>query len=79
MSTHAFATDTLKQYVEKIERLQIQKTEIAQDITEIFKEASGNGFDSKTIRQILKLRKMEANELMEQDELLILYREALNV
>jgi uncharacterized protein (UPF0335 family) len=79
MKTHAFATDILKQYVEKIERLQTQKSDIAQDITEIFKEAAGNGFDSKTIKQILKLRKMEAQELLEQDELLSLYREALNI
>ena len=79
MTAHAFATDILKQYVEKIERLQTQKAEIAQDITDVFKEANGNGFDTKTIKQILKLRKMEASEVSEQDELLSLYREALNI
>ena len=79
MKTHAFATDILKQYIEKIERLQLQKSEIAQDIADVLKEANGNGFDAKTIKQILKLRKMQSSDLMEQDELLSLYREALNI
>jgi uncharacterized protein (UPF0335 family) len=79
MKTHAFAADILKQYIEKIERLQLQKSEIAQDIADVLKEANGNGFDAKTIKQILKLRKMQSSDLMEQDELLSLYREALNI
>jgi uncharacterized protein (UPF0335 family) len=79
MKTHAFAAEILKQYIEKIERLEAQKAEISQDISAVLQEAKGNGFDSKTIRQILKLRKMESSELIEQDELLDLYREALNI
>lgn len=79
MKTHAFAAEILKQYVEKIERLENQKSEISEDISEVFKEADSNGFDRKTIRQILKLRKMDSADLEEQDELLSLYREALNI
>jgi uncharacterized protein (UPF0335 family) len=79
MNTHAFAAEILKGYIEKIERLEAQKSEISQDITSVLQEAKGSGFDSKTIRQVLKLRRLESSELMEQDELLNLYREALNI
>ncbi len=79
MKTQAFAADILRQYVEKIERLDSQKKDIAQDINDTFKEAASSGFDKKTIKQILKLRAMDADEVNEQDELLDLYREALNI
>ena len=52
---------------------------MAADIREVYAEAKGNGFDTKIMRQIIKLRKMEEPDRREQDELLDLYRQALEV
>ncbi len=69
----------LRSYIERIERLEEEKKAIADDIKEVFAEAKGNGFDTKTIRQILKIRKMDASELEEQDYLLDTYKRALGM
>lgn len=69
----------LKQYIEKIERLEEEKTGIAADIREVFAEAKGNGFDTKIMKQVLKIRKMDRAEVEEQEELLALYCQALGM
>ena len=68
-----------KSFVERIERLETEKSELAADIREVYAEAKGNGFDTKIMRQVIKLRKMEEPDRREQDELLDLYRRALEV
>ena len=73
------AAAKLKQFVEKIERLEAEKADLATDIREVYAEAKGNGFDTKIMRQVIKLRKMEEPDRKEQDELLDLYRAALEV
>ena len=71
------AGDHLRQYIERIERLEEEKAGIASDIREVFAEAKGNGFDTKIMRQLIKLRKMEENDRQEQEYLLDLYKRAL--
>lgn len=71
--------DYLRSYIERIERLEEEKKALAEDIREVFAEAKGNGFDTKTMRQILKLRKLDANEAEEQDYLLDVYKRALGM
>jgi uncharacterized protein (UPF0335 family) len=73
------AGDQLRTIVERIERLEEEKSGIAGDIREIFAEAKGAGFDTKAIRQILKLRKMEVSERQEQEAVLDLYLRALGM
>lgn len=73
------AGDVLRSYIERIERLEEEKAGIAANIREIFAEAKGNGFDTKVMRQVLKLRKMEPHDVAEQDELLELYKRALGM
>ena len=73
------AGDQLRQYIERIERLEEEKAGIATDIREAFAEAKGNGFDVKTMRQIIKLRKMDASEADEQEFLLDTYKAALGM
>lgn len=73
------SAEHLRQYVERLERLEEEKKNIAEDIKEVFAEAKGNGFDVKTIRQILKIRKIEANELEEAEYLLETYKRALGM
>ena len=73
------AGDQLRTIIERIERLEEEKAGIAADIREIFAEAKGNGFDTKAIRQILKIRKMEVSERQEQEAMLDLYMRALGM
>jgi uncharacterized protein (UPF0335 family) len=69
----------LKQYIEKIERLEEEKAGIAADIREVFAEAKGNGYDPKIMRQVLKLRKMDRDEAEELEEMVTLYCQALGM
>lgn len=73
------AGDHLRSYIERIERLEEEKAQLATDIREVFAEAKGNGFDVKTMRQIIKLRKMDHSERDEQEHLLDLYCRALGM
>lgn len=69
----------LRSYVERIERLEEDKAGIASDVRDVFAEAKSNGFDVKAMRQILKLRKMKANERTEAEYMLELYKRALGM
>ena len=73
------AGDTLRSYIERIERLEAEKTALAADIREIFSEAKGNGFDSKIMRQIVRLRRMDREDRLEQEELLAIYQHAMGM
>ena len=78
-TSSTIAAAKLKSFVHRIERLETEKSELAADIREVYAEAKGNGFDTKIMRQVIKLRKMEEPDRREQDELLDLYRRALEV
>jgi uncharacterized protein (UPF0335 family) len=78
-STGGIAAAKLKSFVERIERLETEKAELSADVREVYAEAKGNGFDTKIMRQVIKLRKMEPADRTEQDELLDLYRKALEL
>lgn len=69
----------LKSLIERIEKLEEEKTAIAADIKDVFAEAKGTGFDVKTMRKIIRLRKMDENKLAEEDALLETYRAAVGV
>lgn len=73
------ASDQLKSYVERIERLEEEKVNLLADIREVYGEAKANGFDVKTMRQVVKLRKMDKADLDEQEALLDVYRRALGL
>ena len=73
------AKDQLKQYIDRIERLEAEKSSLLDDIKQVFDEAKANGFDVKTMKQIIKLRKLDKNKLAEQDAILELYRQALDL
>lgn len=72
-------TTKLKSYIERIEHLEEEKSGLASDIRDVMAEAKSNGFDTKTMRQILKLRKMKANERTEAEYMLDLYKRALGM
>jgi uncharacterized protein (UPF0335 family) len=78
-ATPNFAKEQLVSVVERLERLDAQKQAIMDDFKEVLKEAKGNGFDVKIIRECLKLRKMDPHELSEREAMLDLYRSALGM
>ena len=71
--------DQLKSIVERIERLEEEKKGIADDVKGVYDEAKSNGYDTKTMRAIVRLRRMEANARQEADALLETYRAALGL
>lgn len=77
--SEVIAADQLKQYVNRIERLESDKAEIADNIKQVFDEAKANGFDTKIMKQVLKLKKLDKDSLAEQEAILDLYRAALNI
>ena len=73
------AADRLKSFIERIERLEEEKTAIAGDIREVYSEAKSTGFETKIMRQLVRLRKMEAHDREEQEQLLELYKRAVGM
>jgi uncharacterized protein (UPF0335 family) len=73
------AVDQLKSIIGRVEKLEEEKNAISADIREVFAEAKGNGFDTKAIRTIVKLRKMDESERDEQETILDTYRRALGM
>lgn len=78
-SSDGVAQDQIRAFVERIERMEEEKKAIADDIKEIYAEAKGNGFDTKVLRQIIRIRKQDFEERMEQEALLDLYMAALGM
>ena len=78
-ATGVIARDQLKSIVERIERLEEEKQALADDIKEVYGEAKANGFDTKTLRTIIKLRKQDTAERQEAEALLDLYMQALGM
>ena len=71
--------DQLRQYIERIERLEEEKRALMADIKDIYSEAKATGFEPKVMRQIVKIRAMDRDLLAEQDMLLTTYRDALGL
>ncbi len=69
----------LLSFLERIENLEEEKKDLAEDIKEVYAEAKGVGFDAKILRRIIKLRKMEPEKRREEDELLDLYMSAIGM
>lgn len=73
------AAERLRSFIERIERLEEEKAALTSDIREVYAEAKGNGFDTKIMRQVIKLRKMDTAERQEQESLLDLYKRAIGL
>ena len=73
------AADRLRSFVERIERLEEEKAALGADIREVYSEAKSVGFDSKIVRQVIRLRKLDGSDRREQEELLDLYKTALGM
>jgi uncharacterized protein (UPF0335 family) len=73
------AADHLRSFIERIERLEEEKASLASDIREVYVEAKGNGFDTKTIRKIVGMRKQDFAKRQEEAAVLELYMDALGM
>lgn len=76
---HNSAGDALLSLLQRIERLEEDRANIGADIREVYREAKGVGFDPKIIRQLIKLRRMEASDRQEQEALLESYKSAIGM
>ncbi len=77
--SNTIAADQLRLLIERIERLEEEKKGITDDIRDVYAEAKSTGFDAKTMRAIVRLRKMEKHDRDEADALLETYRVALGM
>lgn len=77
--TDNVSAEQLRQYIERVERLDEEKKGISDDIKDVYAEAKSTGFDTKIMKQIVRLRKMEKHARDEADALLDTYRAALGL
>ena len=74
-----FARDQLKAFIERIERLEEEKKSIAGDIKDVYAEAKSTGFDTRALRHVIALRKLDVNERQEQEAIVETYLAALGM
>jgi uncharacterized protein (UPF0335 family) len=79
MADGTVAADQLRLFIERIERLEEEKKGTADDIADVYSEAKSNGYDTKIMREIVKLRRLETHSRQERDALLETYRSALGL
>jgi uncharacterized protein (UPF0335 family) len=73
------SADRLKSFVERIEKLDEERKAISDDMRDVYSEAKGVGYDVKTMRKVVSLRKLDAAERSEQETLLDTYKHALGM
>ena len=73
------APEMLRQYIERIENLEEEKQGIMADIRDVYAEAKGHGLNPKIMRQVIKMRAMDSQDLIEQDAEIEVYRSALGI
>ncbi len=78
-TSQTVAAGQLRAFIERVERLEVEKSQIQEDIKEIFAEMKGTGFDTKAVRTIIRLRKKDAAERQEEEAILDLYKAALGM
>jgi len=73
------ASQELRQFVERFERLEAEKADIAEAQKEVMAEAKGRGYDTKVLRKVIAIRKRDANDLAEEEAVLEMYKAALGM
>ena len=79
MAKSGFAKDHLKSFINRIERLNEERDALTADIREVFAEAKGAGFDTKIMRQVVRMRKLDKADFQEQEAMLDLYLTAMEM
>jgi uncharacterized protein (UPF0335 family) len=78
-SVSSVAGQELRQFIERVERLEAEKSDIADQIKEVMAEAKGRGYDTKVMRKLISIRKRDSNDVAEEEAILDLYKSALGM
>ena len=78
-SSYRVTADELRQFIERIERLDAEKKDLAEQQKEVMAEAKGRGYDTKVMRKLITLRKRDQNDITEEEAILEMYKEALGM
>ncbi|QFU08093.1 hypothetical protein PARPLA_02614 [Rhodobacteraceae bacterium THAF1] len=78
-STYKVTADELRQIIERYERLEQEKKDIAEAQKEVMAEAKGRGYDTKVLRKVIALRKRDKDDIAEEEAVLEMYKEALGM
>ena len=78
-TSYRVTADELRQFIERIERLDAEKKDIAEQSKEVMAEAKGRGYDTKVMRKLIALRKRDTNDIAEEEAVLEMYKEALGM
>lgn len=79
MDSYRITADELRQFIERYERLEAEKADIADQMKEVMAEAKGRGYDTKVLRRVIALRKRDRDDIAEEEAVLEMYRQALGV
>ena len=78
-ASYGVAADELRQFIERFERLEMEKKDIADQQKEVMAEAKGRGYDTKVMRKVIAMRKRDKNDLAEEEAVLEMYKAALGM
>lgn len=78
-TTYRVTADELRQFIERIERLDAEKKDLADQQKEVMAEAKGRGYDTKIIRKVIALRKRDSDDIAEEEAVLEMYKQALGM
>ena len=79
MDAYQVTADELRQFVERIEQLESEKRDIAEQIKDVYAESKGRGYDTKALKTIISLRKKNKDDLAEEEAVLEVYKEAMGM
>lgn len=78
-SSYRVTADELRQFIERFERLEMEKKDIADHQKEVMAEAKGRGYDTKVMRKLIALRKRDQDDIAEEEAVMAMYKEALGM
>lgn len=78
-TSYRVTADELRQFIERVERLEAEKKDIAEQVKEVFAEAKARGYDTKAMRKLIALRKRSPDDIAEEEAVVELYKEALGM
>lgn len=79
IDTYSVTADELRQFIERIEQLDAEKADLAEQAKEVMAEAKGRGYDTKVIRKVIALRKRKPDEIAEEEAIMEMYKAALGM
>ena len=78
-NSYRVTADELRQFIERIERLDAEKKDLAEQQKEVMAEAKGRGYDTKVLRKLISIRRRNADDIAEEEAIMEMYKEALGM